>query len=289
MALAAIACPTASAQAPAPCPNSFEVLHNDRIGALELTRGPYSITVLDQSALTCADAEELFRQFLEDFDGRLGGGWRLNAATATFSRGAAAFQVARTPNPPAPPSNRECPSYFRVLHNDHIGTFAIAKGRYRIVLLSIGQVSCARASTLFARFLQDYDGILPRPWLVDPGTGSFSRGHRNIGFRIEPWAGPVPPGPPSGNHPADGRRCPGTFRVEHDDSIGKLSLRAGPYIVTRLKGRSPSCARASTLLASFLQDYQGVLPRPWILRTATGTFKRGPTGGGFRIKPARAR
>jgi hypothetical protein len=77
--------------------------------------------------------------------------------------------------------------------------------------------------------------------------------------------------------------------VEHNDSIGKLSLRAGPYIVTRLKGRSPSCARASTLLASFLQDYTGALPSPWRLRVATGTFTRGPGGGGFRIKPARAR
>ena len=181
------------------------------------------------------------------------------------------------------------PSYFRVLHNDHIGSLAVAKGRYRIVLLSVGPISCARASTLFARFLQDYDGVLPRPWLVDPGTGSFSRGHRNVGFRIEPWAGPVPSGSASGTHPSDGTRCPGTFRVLHRDSIGRLTLRAGPYIVTRLRGRSPSCARASQLLAGFLQDFEGDLPSPWVLNTQTATFRRGPGGGGFRIKPARAR
>ena len=60
VAVLAIACPSASAQAPAPCPGSFEVLHYDQIGALELTPGPYSITVLDQAALTCADAPRSF-------------------------------------------------------------------------------------------------------------------------------------------------------------------------------------------------------------------------------------
>ena len=58
VAMLAVACPTASAQAPASCPGSFEVMHFDQIGALKLTPGPYSITVLNQDALTCADASE---------------------------------------------------------------------------------------------------------------------------------------------------------------------------------------------------------------------------------------
>jgi hypothetical protein len=293
LAIALIAaCPTASAQVPAACPSTFEVLHHDRIGALALDPGPYSVTVLDQDTLTCADAFELFRQFLEDYDGRLHGGWRLDAATATFTRGGTGvgFSVARTIDPPAPPSSRVCPSYFTVLHNDHIGSFAIRGGRYRIVLLSVGPVSCARASTYFARFLQDWDGVLPRPWSLDRATGSFMRGNRHVGFRIERFAGPVPAGGASGTHPADGRRCPGTFRVLHTDRIGRVTLRRGPYIITRLRAGSPSCARASKLFASFLQDFDGVLDEPWVLIAATGTFTRGRgSSAGFRVKPARAR
>ena len=181
------------------------------------------------------------------------------------------------------------PSYFRVLHNDHIGGLAVAKGRYRIVLLSVGPISCARASTLFARFLQDYDGVLPRPWLVDPGTGSFSRGHRNVGFRIEPWAGPVPSGSASGTHPSDGTRCPGTFRVLHRDSIGRLTLRAGPYIVTRLRGRSPVLRSGIAAARGLPPGLRGRPAEPMGARHPDGTFRRGPGGGGFRIKPARAR
>jgi hypothetical protein len=67
-------------------------------------------------------------------------------------------------------------------------------------------------------------------------------------------------------------------------------LRRGPYIVTRLKAGSPSCARASRLFASFLQDFDGVLDAPWVLSPATGTFTRGRgSQAGFRVKPARAR
>ena len=113
-----------------------------------------------------------------------------------------------------------------MLHNDHIGTFAIRKGRYRVTLLSVGRLSCAQASNDFARFLQDFDGILPRPWFVAPSTGTFMRGSRYVGFRIKPWSGPLPPNGGGGRHPRTGGKCPGTFRVAHDDRIGKLRRRA---------------------------------------------------------------
>jgi len=50
-----------------------------------------------------------------------------------------------------------------------------------------------------------------------------------------------------------------------------------------------SRARASTQFASFLaKDYAGMLPRPWRLRVATGTFLRGSgSANGSRVKPAR--
>jgi hypothetical protein len=174
-----------------------------------------------------------------------------------------------------------------VLHNDHIGRLAIPRGRYRIVLLSVGSLSCSRAAVLLARFLQDWDGVLPRPWKLDPGTATFERGHRHVGFRIKPWSGPFPSGGGGGRHPSDGSRCPGTFLVQHNDRIGALRLRRGRYLITRLRGRSPSCARASSLFASFLEDFEGTLPPPWRLNTRTGAFTRGPGAGGFRVKPVR--
>jgi hypothetical protein len=273
LAITAWACAsasTASAQTTATtCPGTFEVLHNDSVGALYLPAGPYVIVALNPSTLSCSDASELFREFLEDYDGRLAGGWRVDPSTAT------------------PPSNRVCPSYFTVLHNDHIGSFAIRNGRYRMTLLSVGRISCAQASNAFARFLQDFDGILPRPWSVDPSTGTFMRGSRYVGFRIKPWSGPLPSGGGGGRHPSTGGKCPGTFRVVHTDRIGQLRLPRGPYLITAFG--SVSCAQASTQFTSFLNnDYTGVLPRPWRLQVTTGSFLRGSgSKNGFRVKPAR--
>lgn len=272
----------------ATCPGTFNVLHNDSVGALYLPAGPYVITVLNASTLSCSDASELFREFLEDYDGRLAGGWRVDPSTATFTRRSQGFRVtAGAPTPPTPPSKRVCSSYFTILHNDHIGSFAIRKGRYRITLLSVGRISCAQASDDLARFLQDFDGILPRPWFVDPSTGTFMRGSRYVGFRIKPWSGPLPSGGGGGRHPSTGGRCPGTFRVVHADRIGRLRLPRGPYLITALG--NVSCAQASTQFTSFLaNDYTGMLPRPWRLRLTTGTFQRGNgSANGFRVKPAR--
>ena len=110
------------------------------------------------------------------------------------------------------------------------------------------------------------------------------RGSRYVGFRIEPWSGPLPPNGGGGRHPS---RCRGTFRVVHNDRIGRLRLPSGPYGITAFG--SVSCAQASTQFASFLaNDYTGALPRPWRLRVATGAFLRGPgSRNGFRVKPAR--
>jgi len=293
LAITAWACAsasTASAQTTGAttCPGTFDVLHNDSVGALNLSAGPYAVVVLNPSTLSCSDASELFREFLEDFDGRLAGGWRVDPSTATFTRGSQGFRVtAAGPTPPTPPSNRVCPSFFTVVHNDHIGSFAIRNGRYRITLLSVGRISCAQASNAFARFLQDFDGILPRPWSVDPSTGTFMRGSRYVGFRIKPWSGPLPSGGGGGRHPSTGGKCPGTFRVVHNDRIGQLRLPRGPYLITAFG--SVSCAQASTQFTSFLNnDNTGVLPRPWRLQVTTGSFLRGSgSKNGFRVKPAR--
>jgi hypothetical protein len=295
--LAALALPAgASAQgggSTAVCPATFEVLHDDTIGALYLPRGAYTVTLLDANRLTCAEASDLFRQFLEDWDGRLPRPWRVNAQTATFTRGSSAigFSVAPATNHGGGgggghhPQGSACPGTFQVLHNDFIGTFSIPRGNYRITLLSVGRITCTQASAYFARFLQDFDGILPSPWILDTETGTFMRGSRNVGFRIKEWVGPVVPnGGGGGTHPT-GNRCPGTFRVLHNDRIGRLSLPRGRYRIT-LVGSGVSCARASRLFTSFLQDFEGALPRPWVLNVRTATFTRGARGAGFRVKPA---
>ena len=289
--------PSASA-APATCPGTFEVLHNDRIGAMQLPKGPYVITVLDSASMGCTEASHLFTEFLEDWDGRLPRPWVKNNRTRTFRFGRGSsegFRVAPAtgpaPGPPHPRSRRICPGYFEVLHNDRIGSFQIPAGDYRITLLSYRPIRCKRAVRLFQRFLEDFNGVLPRPWHLDPGTGTFQRGHRHIGFRIKPYVSQSSTASVEaraaqeisrGRHPRRGyRRCPATFRVLNNDRIGRLQLPAGPYWVWV---RRLSCPRSTTLFADFLQDVSGVLPRRWRLNARTGTFTR-RGGKSFRVKP----
>ena len=284
--------------APFTCPGTFHVLHNDRIGPLQIPEGHYSIILIDDRRLSCAEASDLFRQFLEDYTGRLPRPWMLDPETGTFRRGRGSstgfsFGAATTPSGGGgggrhPVSGTSCPGYFRVLHNDHIGRFSIPAGQYRITLLSARRLSCASASALFASFLQDFTGRLPRPWFLDTQTGTFMRGSAHVGFRIKAAVGPPARPTPIGRHPSDGTRCPGTFRVLNNDRIGALRLPAGPYIITRLRGGNVSCSQASNLFRQFLNLPLGNLPRPWVLDPRTGTFRRGRgSDNGFRVKPAR--
>ena len=275
------------------CPFTFRVEHNDRIGSLQLPAGNYNIFVINQAKLSCAEATDLFRQFLEDWDGRLPRPWINVKGTATFTRGSGSdvgFRVARVSGGGGGGGggghgSLSCPSFFTVLHNDHIGRFRIAKGPYRITLLSARRLSCARAARLFASFLQDYNGRLSGGWILDRETGTFSKG-RNFGFRIKAAVGP-PVNPNGPVYPSNGSVCP-SFRVLHNDRIGRLRLRRGPYILTRLRGSGLTCSRVARLFRSFLNDFEGNLPRPWIVQTQTGTFRRGRGSRvAFRVKPAR--
>ena len=287
-AAAVAAAPAAASAAPATCPATFTVLHDDRIGSMPVPAGHYSLTVADPARLSCAHASDLFRQFLEDFDGRLPSPWRLDAATSTFSgANGAAFSIARTATPSGggggqhPATGLVCPGTFQVLHDDRIGSFQVPAGYYTMTLLSAGPLTCAQATSRFAAFLQDYDGRLPAPWLLDPQTATFMRGGALVGFRIQPAATP-PPNPPT--PPVGGLRCPATFRVLHNDRIGPLRVPRGRYWVTRTATGAPTCAASTRLLASFLQRPGGSLPKPWRLKASTGSFLR-PSGAGFSIKP----
>ena len=63
---------------------------------------------------------------------------------------------------PGEAATSKCPATFRVLHNDRIGKLKLLrKGNYRITLVDDRAAHAAqRASKLFARFLQDFDGEL---------------------------------------------------------------------------------------------------------------------------------
>jgi len=200
--LVAMAAPSRADAARVRCAGTFRVLHDDHVGRLALPRGNYRITILASGRPSCAQAAALFTRFLEDFDGRLPGGWRVAAASSTFLRApGVGFHVARAGRNGGGTGGGEeergggghhprggyfCPAPFRVLHNDRIGPLRLPRGDYWIVLLQRRGLSCGQAESLFVRFLQRTDGRLPPPWLVEPQTASFLRSASGPGFRVKP-------------------------------------------------------------------------------------------------------
>jgi hypothetical protein len=142
-------------------------------------------------------------------------------------------------------------------------------------------VSCAQASSLFAQFLSDYDGVLPKPWRYN-GEDTFTRGGDDATLTFVAQGQPVPDGAGHGD-----LACPGSFRVMHDDRVGRLSIPRGPYRVTLLGGRL-TCADANRLFARFLARPSGRLGNGWSVLAGSGEFVRGSSYDGFRIKPLEA-
>ena len=71
----------------------------------------------------------------------------------------------------------------------------------------------------------------------------------------------------------------------HDDHIGDLTIPAGNYRLNLMSAERMTCDQAASSLASFLQDYNGRLPRPWFVDAETGTFLNGSINAGFWIEP----
>lgn len=266
------------------CPGTFQVEHDDRVGQLSLPGGPYTITATN---IGCAASSQLFTQFLNDWDGRLPGGWRPTAqgvgrGTFVGPRGQA-FVVQRAGGGGGG-NGLVCSQPFRLSQNDRIGALVLKKGLYIIDRLGPLAPSCAAAATLLKQFLMDFDGILPNGWILLPNDGSFVRGSVSYGFRVEP----DPDSGGGGNrYPTSTSRCPATFRVVNNDRIGALRFPAGPYWVSIYKGTGITCPQSSRLFASFLQRTNGSLPRPWVISVATGSFRRGAGSPfGFVAKPA---
>jgi hypothetical protein len=183
-------------------------------------------------------------------------------------------------------ADSNCPNTFRVLHNDHIGKLSLRAGTYRITVINKDKLSCQRASALFTKFLQDYDGKLPNGWTVKVKQSGFVKSPQK-GFFVRRLGGVGGGGGGGDRHPARGEKiCPGTFQVKHNDHIGRLKLPKGPYKITVINKTRISCGKASKLFAEFLAIPSGRLPGGWKLKLQSATFIKKGANKGFRVKQA---
>jgi hypothetical protein len=201
---------------------------------------------------------------------------RRPALAAPILAALAALALSAAPASAQAPAARAagaCPGYFTVLHDDRIGKVSFPAGPYTVVTSGVG---CSTASRLIARFLQDWDGRLPKPWtLVQLGERRrFVQGGTTNDIQMTPVSGPKP-GPSN-------LVCPGSFDVLHDDRIGALAVPRGQYRLTLLSAAGLTCAQAAQAFAAFLDRPAGNLPSPWRLDARTRTFTRA-AGVGFRI------
>lgn len=181
---------------------------------------------------------------------------------------------------PATAAELSCESGFRLLHDDRVGKLKLRAGQYRVEIRDREALGCAEVmGELLPRFLTDFDGRLPGDWTVNSRKATFRRPGSGAAFRLV--AGRPSDGG-GGRHPASGSTaCPSFFDVADDDRIGALAVPAGKYRLSVTQ--RPACERAAGLLARFLADYDGTLPRDWELSKRTATFAK-PSGPAFRIK-----
>jgi len=178
---------------------------------------------------------------------------------------------------------------FQVLHNDRIGAVLLPAGTYNIRVGAASGLSCRAAGTLFARFLNDYDGIIPRPYrAVARGSGKASfRAKGTLAFSVSRQSGGGGGGGGGGNSRL-GTLCPGNFLVQHNDAIGNLPFPRGAYNIYLPTGSRLRCNQASNLFSRFLAFPTGNLPNGWRVRRQIALFYRAnnPTRQAFRIDPS---
>lgn len=177
-----------------------------------------------------------------------------------------------------------CPT-FRVLHNDRVGPASLPAGTYDVTPASGSGLTCAAASKLFTRFLEDYDGVLPRPWRVvaeGEGQASFPQGSQP-GFSVALTGG----GGGEGGNRSLGKLCPNAYTVNAGARVGPLLFPKGKYLLYLPTGSGISCNRAAVLFTRFLSQPGGTLPFPWRLKNQTATFYKpaNPTRSAFRVEP----
>ena len=202
----------------------------------------------------------------------------LAAAIAALLAALALIALASAPRADA--AKAACGATFSVLHNDRIGDLKLPAGQYDITLIQPDRITCARASHLFSRFLQDFNGVLPDGWRLNVAKARFTKGG-GFGFQVAQHSGGGGGGGGGGQHPGGNAvKCP-TFQILHNDLINGQRFRAGTYQMTALGGLP--CSKASSLLTGFLQNNQNNLPGRWRLDARTGTFLRDGTGKGFQV------
>jgi hypothetical protein len=180
----------------------------------------------------------------------------------------------------------KCPNTFRVLHDDHVGKLSLKAGSYSITVANQNKLSCQRASDLFTKFLNDFDGKLSNGWKVNVKKSGFEKTAQKA-FYVKRVGGSGGGGGNGGRHPDRGEMiCPGTFQVQHDDHIGELKLPKGPYTITVIHRKRITCQQASNLFRKFLQRPDGDLPNGWKLKPQSGTFLKKNGSKGFRVKQA---
>jgi hypothetical protein len=199
-----------------------------------------------------------------------------------FALALAAALTALTLTAAAPASAAGCPT-FRVLHNDRIGPASLPAGNYEVTVEP--GLSCQASTQLLARFLADYDEVLPKPWRVDAGgTGkaSFTRGGLP-GFSVKQVEKAS-----DGGNTALGKLCLGSFTVNAGSQVGPLFFPKGQYLIYIPARSGISCRRGSVLFTRFLAAPGGTLPYPWHLMNQTATFYKPahPERSAFRVEPA---
>jgi len=196
------AAPKPAAPAPKACP-SFQVLHNDRIGAAVFPAGNYTIN-LESTTLDCKTGGELFARFLEDFDGNLPSPWKVVAegsGMASFPRGSQpGFSVELTKKQTSGEIEKEgatnpdlgtlCRNPFTVNHTTTLRPLRFTKGQFLIYLPPGSTITCEGAVSLFQRFLGNSPNV-PSPWKLTSQTATFYKpaSPMRSAFRIEPLDG----------------------------------------------------------------------------------------------------
>lgn len=176
-----------------------------------------------------------------------------------------------------------CPT-FKVLHDDRIGAVVLPAGNYEVTT-SAG-LSCPASSKLFARFLSDWDGNLPKPWRAKAegsGKATFTGGSVSFSVRLSGGGGGG-----GGGNTEIGKLCSGTFTVNAGADVGPLYFAKGPYLLYIPTRSAITCRRASVLFTRFLAAPGGMLLDPWQVKTQTATFFKPahPLRSAFRVEPA---
>lgn len=200
--------------------------------------------------------------------------------------GAAIVLFAAAGRADAAAAKTKCPHTFRILHDDHVGKLSLKAGSYSIAVTNETQLSCQRASDLFAKFLNDFDGKLSNGWKVNVKKSGFEKTSQKA-FYVTRVGGAGSGGGGGGRDPGRGEMiCPGTFQVQHDDHIGELKLPKGPYSITVIHKQRITCQKATNLFAKFLKIPGGELPNGWKLKPQSGTFLKKDGSKGFRVTKA---